>query len=282
MIYELKNDKYRLKIDSFGAELISASFNNEEYLHQKEEVYWNRSSPVLFPIVGKLKNNNYKYKNKNYSLPIHGLARHKEFTFVEKSQNSLVFSLSEDENSLKHYPFIFTLQITYILKEDSFDIVYEVSSKEDILFSLGAHPAFVLKASLDNTYLEFKEKEELDLLCLNLENGCINKRVKHYLNSKILPLKKNIFKNDALIFEATKSQEVSLKNKENEKSVRIVYEDFPFIGFWAPINADFVCMEPWCGIADEEDTNYIFEEKKGIISLKKNETFSRKLAISFT
>ena len=99
MIYEISNNIYALKVDSLGAELISASYKKEEYLHQKEKVYWNRSSPVLFPIVGKLKNNNYNYKNKNYSLPIHGLARHKEFTFVKQDTNTLVFSLKEDSNS---------------------------------------------------------------------------------------------------------------------------------------------------------------------------------------
>lgn len=282
MIYEISNNIYALKVDSLGAELISASYKKEEYLHQKEKVYWNRSSPVLFPIVGKLKNNNYNYNNKNYSLPIHGLARHKEFTFVKQDTNTLVFSLKEDSNSLKHYPFTFFLQITYTLKEDSFDINYEVSSNEDILFSLGAHPAFILKAGIDESYLEFEEKENLDLLCLNLDNGCISKTKKDYLNSKILKLEKNIFQKDALIFENIKSKKVSLKNTKNTKSVNISYEGFPFIGFWAPMNADFVCLEPWCGIADDDNTKYIFKDKKGIISLKKNKLFSRTVGISFT
>lgn len=282
MIYEISNNIYTLKVDSLGAELVSALYKGEEYLHQKEKVYWNRSSPVLFPIVGKLKNNNYKYNNKNYSLPIHGLARHKEFTFIKQDKNTLVFSLKEDSDSLKHYPFTFCLQITYTLEEDSFDISYEVSSKEDILFSLGAHPAFILKAKIDETYLEFVEKENLDLLCLNLENGCISKTKKNYLNSKILTLEKNIFKEDALIFENIKSKKVSLKNNKNSKSVNITYEGFPFIGFWAPMHADFVCLEPWCGIADYDNTNHRLEDKKGIITLKKNEKFLRKLVISFT
>lgn len=282
MIYEISNNIYALKVDSLGAELISASYKGEEYLHQKEKVFWNRSSPVLFPIVGKLKNNNYKYNNKNYSLPIHGLARHQEFTFIKQDKNTLVFSLKEDDSSLKHYPFSFCLQITYTLKEDSFEINYEVSSKEDILFSLGAHPAFILKAEIDESYLEFEEKENLDLLCLNLDNGCISKTKKDYLNSKILKLEKNIFEKDALIFENIKSKKVSLKNTKNAKSVSIFYEGFPFIGFWAPMNADFVCLEPWCGIADDDNTKYIFKDKKGIISLKKNKLFSRTLGISFT
>ncbi len=282
MTYELKNKNYCLSIDSFGAELISALYKKEEYLHQKEDTYWHRSSPVLFPIVGKLKNNNYKYNNKNYSLPIHGFARHNEFTLLKQEKNTLVFFLKENENSLKHYPFSFNLKITYTLKNDSFDIAYLVSSKEDILFSLGAHPAFILKASLDDSYLEFQKEETLDLHCVKLENGCILKTIPNYLTSKVLKLEKNIFQKDALIFEKTKSSEVSLKNTKNTKSVRISYENFPFISFWAPMNADFVCMEPWCGIADNDNSNYIFKDKKGIISLKKNEKFLRKINILFT
>jgi galactose mutarotase-like enzyme len=277
----LKNNDYELVINSFGAELKSSKYKNEEYLHIGDDAYWKRSSLVLFPIIGKLKNNNYKHNNKNYSLPIHGLARHREFKLIEQSPTSLAFLLKDDENSLKHYPFKFNLTIKYILEADSFSINYEVSSSEDILFSLGAHPAFLLKDDINNSYLEFNKHEKSDLLCLDINNGCIASRKKDYLNSNLINLNTQIFKDDALIFENLKSNSVSLKNSKNSKSINVIFDNFSHMGFWAPVNAPFVCIEPWCGIADYSNTNYNFEEKIGIIKLEKNKAFSRSISISF-
>jgi galactose mutarotase-like enzyme len=190
--------------------------------------------------------------------------------------------LKDDEQSLKHYPFEFNLKIKYTLEKDSFSISYEVSSSEDILFSLGAHPAFLLKDNINNTYLEFSETENKDLLCLDVSNGCIAWDKKDYLNSNKLKLQSDIFKDDALIFEKLKSNSVTLKNNSNKKSVNVNFDNFSHIGFWAPVNAPFVCIEPWCGIADYTDTNYNLEDKVGIVKLEKDKKFLRSISISFT
>lgn len=279
--FSLTNSNYSLKISSLGAELKSVLFHGEEYLHQGDE-YWHRSSPVLFPIVGKLKNNNYKYKNKKYTLGLHGFARYNEFELINQSNDKLTFLLQENENSLKHYPFNFNLQITYILNEHSLSIKYEVSSDKEILFSLGAHPAFLLKADINESYLKFEKKEEANLLCLDETYKCISEVKEKYLNSNTLTLNDKIFQNDALIFKNLKSNKVSLLNKKNKKSINITFNDFSHIGFWAPINAPFICIEPWCGIADHIDTNHIFKEKNSIISLKKDEVFSKCMVLSLT
>lgn len=278
--FTLKNDNYSITISSLGAELKNVLFHNEEYLHQGDK-YWHRSSPVLFPIVGKLKHNNYTYKNKKYTLPIHGFARHNEFELIKQDDNELAFLLQENETSLRHYPFKFNLKITYTLNEDSFSIKYEISSSDkEILFSFGAHPAFLLKADINDSYLKFEEIEKANLLCLDLKYGCIYKTKENYLNSDILKLNKDIFQDDALIFKGLKSNKVSLLNNKNKKSISVTFNDFSHIGFWAPINAPFVCIEPWCGIADYLNDSYNFEEKNSIISSCKDDIFSRSISVS--
>ncbi len=277
--FTLKNPNYNIKINSLGAELKSIFFQGEEYLHQGKS-HWHRSSPVLFPIVGKLKNNNYTYKNKKYTLGIHGFARHNEFQLIKQNDKELSFLLKENENSLKHYPFNFNLKITYTLNENSLSIKYEISSNQEILFSFGAHPAFLLKANINDSYLKFEKKEKANLLCLDLKNGYVSNSKENYLNSDILKLKTNIFKNDALIFKSLKSNKVHLLNTKNKKSINITFKDFSHIGFWAPINAPFVCIEPWCGIADDIGTNHNFEEKDSIIRLRGGEVFSRSILVS--
>jgi len=284
MLYELRNKDYVIQVDSLGAELKSVLYKDEEYLYQGDTKYWHRSSPVLFPIVGRLKNNNYRYKNKNYTLPIHGFARHSEFTLKIENENenetSLTFILKENTQSLKHYPFSFLLCITYTLHENGFELSYEVSSQEALLFSLGAHPAFLLKASIDDTYIEFEKKETADLLCLNLDYGCIGSKKNNYLNSSRLKLHNDIFAQDALIFKNLNSKKVSLKNGINEKSINVAFDGFEYLAFWAPVDAPFVCIEPWCGIADDIHTNHELEDKTSIIKLSKNEVFRKSLWIS--
>jgi len=281
-LYELSNEHYNIKISSFGAELKSVLYKDHEYLHLGDSTYWHRSSPVLFPIVGKLKNNYFTYKNKSYSLPIHGLARHSEFELIEKTSNKLTFLLKEDTNSLKHYPFRFNLEIQYTLNYNNFKIEYKVHSDENIYFNLGAHPAFTLHSNIDDSYMEFEKDEHKDILCLDMNHGCISHTKKDVLTSNKLQLHHDIFSKDALIFQNLNSTQVSLKNTTNNKSVHVEFDGFTYLAFWAPVGAPFVCIEPWCGRADDIDTNHRLEDKTSIIMLEKDKSFIKTLTIFMT
>lgn len=280
-MYKLTNDFLDISISSLGAELKSIKYKNEEYLYKGDKKFWHRSSPVLFPIVGKLKYNNYKYKNKRYSLPIHGFARFKEFKKISKSKTSICFVLNEDKETLKHYPFCFNLYITYTLKDEFLHIDYKINSKEDILFGFGAHPAFLLKANINDSYLEFEEQESQNALQLDLTNGCIYADKGKKIDSNILNLDTYIFKKDALIYKNLNSKSVSLKNKQNNKSVKIQFDNFSYLGIWAKVNAPYICIEPWVSCADYINTNHHFEDKKDIIKLEANKDFIKSLKIYF-
>ena len=279
---ELTNGALHVKINSLGAELKSFTCKGLEYLYAGDKTYWHRSSPTLFPIVGRLKNNNYKYKNKKYTLPIHGFVRFKEFKLIEETKNSFTFLLQESESSLKHYPFKFNLEIKYTLKENELEINYNIDSSEDILFSFGAHPAFLLHTDIDNSYMEFEKTESSDALCLDLNLGCVNQKRKDVLNSNKLSLQYDVFSNDALIFKNLNSDKVTFKNFHNSKSVKVIYAGFEYLAFWAPVGAPFVCIEPWCGVADDIKTNHQLENKTSMIKLKKNTLFKKSLKISLT
>ena len=281
MIYTLKNDNIILEINSFGAELKSVKYQNTQYLHEGDEKYWKRSSPVLFPIVGKLKDNTYFYDNSTYNLPQHGFARDNEFNLENKTDNSISFVLIHNNETLKSYPFKFRFEITYILNENDFEIIYKISSSQDIYFSFGAHPAFKLHASLEDSFVNFEKKEQADLYCLDKNTGCIEGKKENFLDSNILKLNQDSFKNDALIFKDLNSQKVSLKNTKNNKQVSIEFQNFKNLGLWAPTGADFICIEPWCGIADDINTTQEFKKKKDIEFLRKNEEFKSSIQISF-
>ena len=275
MNYEIKNEFIKAKINSFGAELNSLQKNNNnfEYIWQADKNYWARHSPVLFPIVGRLKEDTYIYKDKIYSLSQHGFARDKEFELLKKESDFIEFSLKNDEKTLEIYPFLFELNISYKLENTKLIISYKIRNKSEdkMYFSIGAHPAFNISKG---DFLEFENVEKTKRYFLN-EKGLIYKNEDMNLPENRLLLDENIFKNDALVFNDSSIKSVILKYENSNKILKVEFERFPYLGIWSKPNlAPFVCIEPWFGVADEENSNQNIEEKKGIQVLEKDEVFS--------
>jgi galactose mutarotase-like enzyme len=284
--YTIKNKHLEIKVDSFGAELKSLKKlqNDIEYLWQGDAKFWNRTSPVLFPIVGKLLDDEYFYKNKSYKMSQHGFARDKEFVLVEQGENYLKFLLQSDLDSLKVYPFVYQLFISYEIKENEVKISYQVVNKSDekMYFSIGAHPAFnwpLEKETEDKNdyYFEFENLDEdknLKAFPL-LNNGISSEKIDIELDKKRFNISKDSFKKDALIFKNESINSVKLKNYKNDKFIEVCFNGFSYLGLWSkPSGAPFVCIEPWYGIADFINHNKNIEEKEGINILEKNAVFS--------
>lgn len=275
MNYEIKNSFIKAQIKSFGAELNSLKKCDEnfEYIWQANSKYWARHSPVLFPIVGRLKEDSYFYKNKKYSLSQHGFARDKEFEIVQNEADFIEFRLKSDEKSLEFYPFFFELDIGYKLDKNNLIVSYKVKNKSDekMYFSIGAHPAFNTQVG---DFLEFENIKTTKRYFLD-EKGLIYKNQDLNLKNSKLYLDKDLFKDDALVFNDSNIKQITLKNIENKSRVKVKFDNFPYLGIWSkPNDAPFVCIEPWFGVADEENANQKIEDKKGILSLEKEEEFS--------
>ncbi|WP_323669612.1 aldose 1-epimerase family protein [Aliarcobacter butzleri] len=274
MNYEIKNSFIKAQIKSFGAELNSLKKCDEnfEYIWQANSKYWARHSPVLFPIVGRLKEDSYFYKNKKYSLSQHGFARDKEFEIVQNEADFIEFRLKSDEKSLEFYPFFFELNIGYKLDKNSLIVSYKVKNKSDekMYFSIGAHPAFNTQVG---DFLEFENIKTTKRYFLD-DKGLIYKNQDLNLENSKLYLDKDLFKDDALVFNDSNIKQITLKNIENRSRVKVKFDNFPYLGIWSkPNDAPFVCIEPWFGVADEENANQKIEDKKGILSLEKEEEF---------
>ncbi len=273
-----------IKTKSDGAELISIKKDGQEKLHDGKE-YWNRQAPILFPIVGKLKDGKTIIENKEYEMGQHGFARDMKFELVKKEENSVEYKLKENEETLKKYPYKFLLTIKYQVKNDTLIVSYEVENKDNknIFFGIGAHPAFKCDYSSEKYYLEF-EKQEDEVGILELEDGIIAKaRLKEEIikDNKIY-LKKDSFEKDAIIMQNLKSSKITLKEIENEKEIlEFDFTGFPYLAIWSKKGAPFVCIEPWYNTADYKDSSGIFEEKKKIIGLNPKEKFKCKYKIKF-
>ncbi|MGL5417576.1 MAG: aldose 1-epimerase family protein [Clostridium sp.] len=282
MIYDLENELIKITASTFGGELhnITSKIDNTEFLWNGNPEYWKYHAPILFPTVGKVMNGEYKVNNETFKLPQHGLARISEFNLIEQSSTSLLFSLTFSEDTLKVYPYKFELMIKYELLDNKIIITYTVLNKDsrEIFFSIGAHPAFMCplmpEETMEDYYFELNKKETSSLLTLNKDGYFSREKLPFLNNENIIALKKDTFKNDALIFDDLKSNIVTLKSRNHNKSLSMDFTGFPFMAFWSmPTGAPFVCIEPWFGHSDYEDFNGELKDKEGIQKLDINESF---------
>ena len=280
----IENNFLKFSCKEQGAELTSI-FSKQtqlEYLWQAGNE-WNKHAPVLFPIVGQLKNNTYIWQNKEYKLDRHGFARTMKFEVGNLQNESVEFILKSNADTLTVFPFEFVLRIIYKLINDALVVEYTVENKNksEMHFSIGAHPAFKVPL-LDNEnygdhYLEFSEKEIAPRWLL--QNGLIAEPEIFFSDSTILPLAKKLFYDDALVFKNLKSETISIKNKKTNHGLHFHCKGFPYFGIWAAKDADFICLEPWHGIADNVNHNQQLNEKEGIIKLQSGENFACHYAI---
>lgn len=283
----LSNDVLNIAIQKFGAELHEIQKDGIEYLWQGDPDFWARQAPILFPIVGKLKNGTYTFENETFKLGGHGFARDQAFELIEKDADKAVFELRANRETLAVYPFEFRLRVTYVLKGHDLTVKWEVKNldEKDLYFGIGAHPAFNVpleNGSFEDYQLSISPAKSRQFIPLNPETGTLDLTQKAVLNQSQFNLRRDLFKQDALIFETPEATEVLLSNSKDDRSVKIAWDNMPFVGLWSPYPADapFVCIEPWCGIADDANTDGDLTTKYGINTLAHGKKFKASYTIT--
>lgn len=290
MKYTLENEKLKIEISSFGAELQSIinKENGKEYLWNGNKEFWGRRSPVLFPFVGALKDKQYIWKNKIYSIGQHGFARDMEFNYAFQNESEIWFNLSSNDETLVKYPFEFSLDIGYRIVKNTIKVMWKVINNgiEEMYFSIGAHPAFLVPINdnekRENCFIKFNTLS--DLKNTGLEAGCVNKNnevngtIK--LDNGFLKIDKDLFKYDALIIENNQANQVSLCDENKNEYLKVSFEA-PLFGVWSPYKDEcpFVCIEPWYGRADDKNFAGSLEDREWQNKLKPKEVFEKSYLI---
>ncbi|EDP7499117.1 aldose 1-epimerase family protein [Listeria monocytogenes] len=286
---KLENEVLLVEMKTAGAELTRIFHKDTglEYLWNADSKFWGRHSPVLFPTVGRLVEDTYLVDGKPYHLGQHGFARDRDFQVIEQTEKSVRFELDADEDSLAVYPYKFKLSIIYTIEKNTVAVSYEVENTDNkrIYFSIGAHPAFNLPLTdgtkFEDYYLDFGTEENLETLCLEgpYRSGEIKKVVDK--PAQYLPLSYDLFKNDALIFEALKQKEMTIKSDKTPHFVKVSFPEFPFVGVWtAKPGTPFLCIEPWYGIADGAGESVELRDKAGIEHLEPEAVFASEYEIT--
>ena len=261
--FYLENIYLKVTINQLGAEVSSilSKENGREYLWNADERYWKRSSPVLFPIVGSVREGKFIVDGKDYPMSQHGFARDMDFEMVKQPDGKkIIFKLDYNEETLKKYPYKFSLEIEYDLDGYRLSCKWRVTNldKTPMYFQIGAHPAFMcpLKSGEKQTdyFFNFDVDKNLSYSLLN-ENGLVAFTDNILRNDGgLVVIEEGMFDRDALIFEGSQANKVELCKPDGMPYVTVTF-DAPLFGIWSPAgkNAPFICIEPWFGRADASD-----------------------------
>ena len=273
----LQNHRLKIAVEEVGAELASIVNleTGNEYMWQADPEVWGSHAPVLFPIIGVLKDGETFIEGEKYSIPKHGLVRRNDkLELFYHSNDRLTFRMSADEENLKHYPYKVDFRVTYRLRNEHVIVYHEITNEDErpIYFCLGGHPAFRVPHFADDRYedhfLRFEEPEN-SVSHVVTDQGTIgpDTRSVPWRAGNILPLTHDLFDNDALVFKDLNSPSVILESAVNGPILKVDYAGWTHLGIWAKPNGDFVCIEPWMGLSDPYDSDKQFVNKEGIIEL---------------
>ena len=268
-VYQLENEHIYLEVASHGAELVRlvGKKTKKEYLFDGDPKYWKRHSPILFPFVGGVKNKEYRYNGKTYTMTQHGFARDMEFTLDSQTQDTLWFSIVSNETTMENYPFTFRLEVGYQLKGTEVTVLWNVinTDTKEMYFSIGAHPAFLtsmtLEAGPDTDHLHVGDNIEGTFTCYRVTENAMALEDDTLVLPRDLPLTADLFSRDAIISKDDQASRLALAYPDGQEYVVMQFDE-PIFGLWSPTSdAPFVCLEPWHGRCDADDFTGTLQER---------------------
>jgi len=278
----IQNAFLSVAVDRTGAELASIRDRaGHEYLWQGDARFWVSRAPILFPIVGGLKEDCYTLDGQSYTLPKHGFARTMEFAVAEKTESSVVLTLEATDETRASFPRAFLLQVGFTLEGRSLAVRYTIDnlSEQTMYASIGAHEGYSCPEGIEAYDLLFEQEETL--ATCELDGNLLNGDTTPVLtNGSVLPLETRYFAIDALVFASIRSQSVTLARRSGGRSIRVDFPGFPSLGIWTKPGAPYLCIEPWCGLPDETCSSGDIASKRGILAIPGLRSLTRDHTIS--
>ncbi len=277
----IKNDVLNVCITTLGAQIKSVK-SDKEYMWEGNPDIWGKHAPVLFPVCGRLKDGKYTYKGKEYSMDAHGFAPKCDYRVREHTEGSLTLYITDTEETLKSYPFNFDFEVKFTLNGSSLKVEYNVTNKgkEELYYSVGCHEAYACPEGIEEYYLEFPDKPDLDEYIL--DGPFMSGETRPFAKEcDIIPLTEKLFENDSTCFKNMGTYTVTLKNKAGTRSVKVDYPDFDYFIIWHIPGAPYICLEPWKGFPDYTTTDGDFTKKDGIMKVEAGQRSTSEHTITF-
>lgn len=271
--FTLTSAQLKICLTDQGAELLSIqTLDGHEWLWQADPSVWPRRAPILFPIVGRLKDDTLRHQDKAYRLTQHGFARDMPFTLERHGTNHCTLLFKDNEATRSQFPFAFALRVSYQATDNRLNIYYEVTNPgtESLPFGIGAHPGFawplVPGVAKEAHRITFTHPEPQPIR--RLKNGLmLSDNFPTPICEQVLALNDELFHPDVLLFDQINSRSVSFEAPGHQAAITMGFPDFPHFGIWTKPGADFLCIEPWQGYASPQDFDGPFSTKPGLAHL---------------
>lgn len=288
MDYTLSSASLTAAVRTRGGELVSLrDRSGTQYIWQGDPAFWSGQNPILFPIVGSLRQGRVDINGQSFEMARHGFARQSDFTLTEQGEDFAVLELRESRSTLARFPFPFVLRVRHQLLEAGFSTAFTVENPgpDPLPFCIGAHTAIrcpLLKGERFEDYaLTFDCPEDADTLLLNAQGLLQAGKAEPMLQGGVIPLEYGKFQRlDTLIFQGLASRRVELRHRETGRGVSLDFHEFPMVAFWTKPGAPFLCMEPWHGCAAYDSESGRFQDKPHVLTLAPGE--KKELAYRFT
>lgn len=274
-------------INPLGAELWSLCDGaGRELMTDADPRWWTGRAPILFPFVGRCRDDRYRLNGHEYPMPQHGFARRKPFALLEHSETRAAFRLEADAETRLVYPFEFSLEIVFDLDGGRLTISARVANEGDTAmpFSFGFHPAFAWPlpygAAASNHRILFDRPEPSPLRTVDRATGLIAADTRPSpVDGDLLVPTYGMFDGDALIWDKLDSRSL-LWGAPGSPNLRIAFPDTSWLGIWQKPGARYLCIEPWAGMADPVDFSGEVWDKPGIFRLPPEGIRSFHLSVS--
>ena len=281
MTYTIENEKFSVTIDSKGAELSSMRSKQTgiEYVWQAEPSIWARHAPVLFPIIGRLKDKTYSVGGKSYQITQHGFGRDLEFACTEQTDTSIALTLTPNAYTKPMYPFDFAFTVRYTLEGNTLRKQHITTNRgdTDMYYVVGGHDAYNValepNETMEDYYVDFGSGDAIYPL-INDDALMItkDKRTVPMEDGKLF-LSSELFQLDALILDDWKNRTVSIRSKKSKHVISMEFADFPYLGIWSKYtgkDTNYVCIEPWSTLPDANYLDHALKNKIGVRKLAPN------------
>jgi galactose mutarotase-like enzyme len=283
MLHTIENELLTCTIESNGAEIRSLKnkASGREYIWQINNSIWGSSSPVLFPSIGKIKDDKVVFNGNDYAMPKHGIIRNNDMlNFEQHGLSKCFFTLVSSAKTLKQYPYKFLFSVKYELIDNCLRMTYEVENRDSVTmhFACGGHTAYACPLSehikLSDYVIEFPSQFDFMANTLGASGLLSHHKRKIESNKEILSLSDTLFNEDALIFSNINFDWVRLRRKKEKKGIIVRFKEYPNLALWSKPGADYVCIEPWLGLPDLENESNDISQKLSNATLEPNTKFS--------
>ncbi len=283
MLQTIQNERLTCTIESNGAEIRSLknTKTGQEYIWQIDKSIWGSSSPVLFPAIGKIKDNRLVYKGKEYAMTKHGIIRDNDLlSFEQQGVSKCALTLESSAITLKLYPFNFLFSVEYELIDKRLLMTYKIENRDSdpMYFACGGHTAYACPlskdVSLSDYVLEFPAPFDFMSNTLGPSGLLSNHKRNVVSNKEILTLSDTLFNEDALIFSDIDFDWIRLRKKNEKTGIVVRFKDYPHLALWSKPGADYVCIEPWLGLPDGENESLDITQKASYKTIEAYTKFS--------